>query len=283
MAKLTDKQKAAAVLGDVEPEKAAETTTEETTDLEPEEQQLSNEIEQPEETAEEPAEEEKPAEAETEPETQVSFTKAFPNLKGETAEEYLPELEKAYDNSFKEALRLKKENDDLKARLTQPVQPVQPVDAQQQTVPQVAPNQLQDVVRALPEVQRIQANDTANMLTAFEDFKKQYPQATEQEEFNKFQTVSNGVNQSLYDLLGRQPTWTELYEGIAGTLHWDRTAPTPVKDAAIKAAGASTHTNSTTIPTAKQPRVSDAQVDTYLKMFTSKTREEAIKDLSEVV
>jgi chemotaxis protein histidine kinase CheA len=278
MAQLTDKQKAAAILGDVEPEKAAETTTEETTDLEPEEQQLSNEIEQPEGTEEEPAEEEKPAEAEPEPESKVSFTKAFPNLKGETAEEYLPELEKAYDNSFKEALRLKKENDDLKARLTQPA----PATPAEPTTP-VAPTQLQEVVRSLPEFQRVQANDTANMITAFDDFKKVYPQATDQEEFDKFQKVSNGVNQSLFELLGRRPTWEELYEGIAGTLHWEPTAPTPAKDAAIKAAGSSTHTNSTTVPTAKRPRVSDDQVNAYLKMFTSKTREEAIKELSEVI
>jgi hypothetical protein len=297
MAKLTDKQKADAILGDVEPEKAAETTNQEDTDLEPEEQENLNEPEQAKETATETPEEEKPTEGAEEPATEApTFTKQFPNLKGETLAEYTPELEKAYDNSFKEALRLNnlvKEKDatiaQFQAQLQgQPIQPLpttqppaegtQPV-ATLPTQPQLPP--LQTAINQIPEIQRIKAVDTQAMFSAFDDFKKEYPIVTEPGEFDRFTKVSNGVQQALTDELGRIPTWKELYAGIAGTLHW---APiNPAKDAAVKNAGVSTHTNSATLPPAKQPKVSDAQVDAYQKMFTSKTREEAIKELSEVV
>lgn len=287
MAKLSDKQKAAAILGDVEPEKAAETTTQDETDLEPEEQQAVDETEQVEGTEEESPEEEKPQEDEAEPELTTSFTKQFPNLKGETAEEYIPELEKAYDNSFKEALRLNnllKEKDALINQLQtqQPVIPTTP-EAPSQSPPQPIVPPLQQAINELPEIQRIKAQDTQAMFSAFDDFAKSYPQAREEQGFADFQKVSNGVNQALTDRLGRIPTYPELFQGIAGTLSWQAVTPTPTRDATIKAAGSSTHTNSATLPPARRPRVSDDQVDAYLKMFTSKTREDAIKELSEVV
>ena len=299
MAKLTDKQRAAAILGDVEGEDPVETTTQETTDLEPEEQENLDESEQVEETTTEPSEEEKPTEGEEEVETEApSFTKQFPNLKGETLAEYTPELEKAYDNSFKEALRLNnlvKEKDTtiaaLQAQLQgqpqlqpQPTQPGQTAQVPPQTaVAQPTLPPLQEAVNQLPEIQRIKAQDTQAMFSAFDDFAKEYPQAREEQGFADFQKVSNGVNQALTDRLGRIPTYPELFKGIAGTLNWEATTPTPAKDAALKNAGSSVHTNSTTIPAAKRPKVSDASVEAYQKMFTSKTREEALKELSEVV
>ena len=299
MAKLTDKQRAAAILGDVEGEDPVETTTQETTDLEPEEQENLDESEQVEETTTEPSEEEKPTEGEEEVETEApSFTKQFPNLKGETLAEYTPELEKAYDNSFKEALRLNnlvKEKDTtiaaLQAQLQgqpqlqpQPTQPGQTAQVPPQTaVAQPTLPPLQEAVNQLPEIQRIKAQDTQAMFSAFDDFAKEYPQAREEQGFADFQKVSNGVNQALTDRLGRIPNYPELFKGIAGTLNWEATTPTPAKDAALKNAGSSVHTNSTTIPAAKRPKVSDASVEAYQKMFTSKTREEALKELSEVV
>ena len=299
MAKLTDKQKAAAISGDVEDESPAETTTADATDLEPEEQDNLDESKQVEEPTTEPSEGEKPKEDEEEAVPEApSFTKQFPNLKGETLAEYTPELEKAYDNSFKEALRLNnlvKEKDNTIATLqTQlqgqpqlvqqpPVQPGQPAPAAPPQPTQPVLPTLQTAVNELPEIQRIKAQDTQAMFSAFDDFAKEYPQAREEQGFADFQKVSNGVNQALTDHLGRIPTYPELFKGIAGTLTWQPTTPTPAKDAALKAAGSSTHTNSTTIPSAKRSKVSDAQVEAYLKMYTSKTREDALKELSEYV
>jgi hypothetical protein len=291
MAKLSDKQKAAAILGDVEGT-PVETPIRDETGPAPEEQQTNDEIEPVEEKSELEPEEEEVAAAnppeEKEPETETKpFTKQFPNLKGETAEEYLPELEKAYDNSFKEALRLKKENDEMKATVAQAQQVIAQVPTQTPPPPAeptpTVPAPASISTPATLAEQRILAMDTTNMFAAFDEFTKSYPQARNEQEFADFQKVSNGVNQALTDRLGRTPTWLELYQGIAGTLSWQPTTPTPTKDAVIKDAGVSSHTNSTTLPPAKRPKVSDAQIDAYQKMFTSKTREDAIKDLSEVV
>ena len=166
----------------------------------------------------------------------------------------------------------------------QPTQPGQTAQVPPQTaVAQPTLPPLQEAVNQLPEIQRIKAQDTQAMFSAFDDFAKEYPQAREEQGFADFQKVSNGVNQALTDRLGRIPTYPELFKGIAGTLNWEATTPTPAKDAALKNAGSSVHTNSTTIPAAKRPKVSDASVEAYQKMFTSKTREEALKELSEVV
>lgn len=284
MAKLSDKQKADAILGDVEEATPVEPTNEEQTDLEPEEQEATNESETVEEPVEETPEEEKPTEdeAETAPEADT-FTKQFPNLKGETLPEYKEQLETAYDNSFKEALRLNKALEEANATITalRSQAPIQTQPVEGQPTPQTAP--LQDAINGLPEIQRIKAQDTQAMFAAFDDFAKSYPQAREQQPFDDFQKVSGGVQQALTARLNRMPTYPELFNAIAGTLQWQPTTPTPRKDAAIKNAGASTHTNSATLPPSKRSKVSDSQVDAYLKMFTSKTREEAVKELSEVV
>jgi hypothetical protein len=290
MAKLSDKQKADAILGDVEEETPVEPTNENQTDLEPEEQEATNESETVEEPVEESPEEEKPTEEEAEAEPEAdTFTKQFPNLKGDTLPEYKEQLETAYDNSFKEALRLNKALEEANATITAlrsqaPIQPqVQPGAGQQPATPQLPTAPLQDAINELPEIQRIKAQDTQSMFSAFDDFAKAYPQAREQQPFDDFTKVSDGVSRALTARLGRIPTYPELFTAIAGTLQWQPTTPTPTKDAAIKNAGASSHTNSQTLPPARRSKVSDQQVEAYMKMYTSKTREEAVKELSEVV
>lgn len=283
MATLTDEEKAKAVLGDVEPEKVDETT-------EPanptEEDEKPEDVETP---VDDESDEEKPHEEESEADkpTDSSFTKQFPNLKGETVEEYLPELEKAYDNSFKEALRMQQELKDNATVIEQAKQIVaqsqQPAPAT--PVPPVTPqNPAATAIDEHPAIKYAKAKQTEDMLAAFDDFKKQYPQATDQQSFDMFTRASDGVNIALTSSLGRAPTYRELFPAIAGSLGWQPTVDTAKKNAVIKENASSSRTPGSQSPAPPKPsKVSDGQIDAYLKMFTSKTREEARKELSEVV
>lgn len=294
MAKLSDKDKAAAILGDVEdPKDPAETTK-------PTDAEVQDEPDKPEdaeEIVEDESDEEKPHEDENETKKPAdsTFTKQFPNLNGETPEEYLPELEKAYDNSFKEALRLNdviKEKDkiiqdnnaivdqarQIVARTQQPVQqdPANPA----QPVAPALPNPVADS----PELQWIRDERRRVMQTAFDEFKTEYPQVLDQQEFDKFSKASDGLKTALAASNGREPTDLEVFRAVAGSFGWQPAKNDAKKNAAIKENASIGRTQSNQAPARPRPaKVSDAQVDTYMKMFTGKTREDAVKELSEVV
>lgn len=278
---LTDEEKAKAILGEVEDASPDETT--ENAEDKPKEELKPEDVETPEVDE---SDEEKPHEDEVETgePADSTFTKQFPNLKGETLEEYVPELETAYDNSFKESLRLVEENKQLKAQLAQTNQapPAAPANIQDNSEIPTAPTTSLDPVTA-SILEDVKSERTRTMIAAFDDFKKDYPQALDQANFDAFTKASDGVNAALTATLGYKPSWDQLFKATANTLGWERATPDK-KGALIKENASIGRTPSSQAPARPRPaKVSDEQVDTYLKMFTSKTREEAIKELSEVV
>lgn len=287
MATLTDEERAAQVLGDVEGTEVLDETAEHLDTQDEEAEQPGSETE-----ADAEEDEEKPTDSEEETEVELdgTFTKQFPNLKGETLKDYNENLETAYDNSFKESLRLVEENKQLRTEV-QRLNTVQPVQQPQPGAPVPQPgNQPQPPVPAPGTAEqpdwaiRAQQRDRDDMLSSFDPFKKEYPQVLEQDNFKLFTDASDGVKLTMTKTLGRVPTWNELYKGIAGVLGWQPETPRNKKNAAIKDAATSGGSPSRqSAAPAKPAKVSEAQVDAYLKMFTSKTREDAIKELSEVV
>jgi hypothetical protein len=280
---LSDKQKVAQILGEVEdPKDPAEIPEEEDPGEEKEVNTPEGEVQ--EETEEEP---EKPEESEEEPEDKPGpLTKQFPNLKGETLEEYNHSLEEAYDLSFKEALRMSQELKDNAAVVAQAREIVAKgaVEQPSEGTPQTPAPNLVTTADEPDWIARGRELDREQMTNAFEPFKKTYPQVMDPENFKLFTSASDGVNQTLTAALGRKPTWPQLYDGIAGVLGWQPAKDTAKRDNAIKENAASTRAKGGGTPApAKKSRVPEASVEAYMKMFTSKTREEAIKDLSEVV
>jgi hypothetical protein len=276
MADLTDEEKAKLVLVDVESDELADETTKEEETFNEEAQENQEESEEAESETEDESQEESEAE-EAQPEAHT-FTKQFSNLKGDNWESYGPELEKAYQNSFTEAIRLKKALDDSN-RLVEEARQLIASNGQAQPenseVAQAAP-----VNPDIAYVKRIRDRD---MINAFEEFKKEFPQATEESEFDRFQRASNGVYQTLTETNnGVEPTFPELYQGIAKILGWQPASVTAKKNAAIKNSAVSSSTNSATVPTAKQPKVSDAEVNVYQRMFPNKDRATIVKELAEV-
>lgn len=268
MAELTDEEKAKLVLGDVEEETPAETPEEPEAPSEPEDEP-AGEVE-----AEPPKEEE----AQPEPTT---FTKQFQNLKGDSWDTYGPELETAYVNSTNEALRLKKQLDDNVPLIEEAKRIVAEKQAAQPQENPASPNLL--TIDSHPDVQYAKQLREREMITAFNDFAKEFPQARETDEFNKFTAASNGVALAFAaGNNGTQPSYPELFNGIASVLGWTSTTKEAKKDAAIKDLASTSQVNSSGVSPARRTKVTDAEVDVYLKMFTSKTREEAIKELGEV-
>jgi len=280
--KLSDKQKVAQILGEVEDKDPAEKPEEEE-DPSKEKEVNTPEAEEQEEAEEDP---EKPAESEEESETEAGpLTKQFPNLKGETLEEYNKSLEAAYDNSFKEALRMAQELKDNAAVVAQARDIVaKAAAAPSEGAPQTPALNLSTTADEPDWMARARELDREQMTASFEPFKQRYPQVLEPDNFKKFTAASDGVNQTLSAALGRKPKWSELFDGVAGVLGWQPLKDTSKRDNAIKENAAGTRAKGSVTPApVKKSKVSDAQVDAYMKMFTSKTREEAIKDLSEVV
>jgi cell division septum initiation protein DivIVA len=280
MATLTDEERAAAILGEeVEP-----LGDEPSTELEAPETEEAIEQPETETEGEEESEEEKPTE-EPQPEVDSSFTKQFPNLKGETKDEYLASIETAYDNSFKESLRLFEENKQLKAQLAQAqvAAPPAPDPANPQAPIQPPAPQFDPATQSL--LDDVKAERSRSMLTAFDSFKQKYPQVLEQGNFDLFTKASDGVNTALTASQGYKPSWDQLFPAVAGSLGWQPIQDDSKKRAAIKENASATRTPASGAPQPlppKKPKVSDAEIEAYQKMFTSKTREEAIKDLSEV-
>lgn len=268
MADLSDEEKAKLVLGDEVESPADETSTEPEAPNDDDKDDIVEEAET--ET------EESPEESEAEPTT---FTKQFPNLKGATPDEYAKELENAYQNSFTEALRLKKLYDDDHAL----VEEAKRIIAGGQSAPEAPDTQTPSRLEldAIPEIQYAKTLMNQQMFSAFDEFKKQYPQATEPEQFDKFQKASNGVSLAFQASEGRIPTYPELFKGIAGTLGWQSVPDTSRKDAAIKDATSSSRTVSATVPAPKRSKVTDDEAQVYMRM-RNVSLEQAHKDLAEV-
>ena len=278
MADLSDDEKAKLVLGGVESEKSTdETTTENEASEETQDDNQTVEeaqIVEDESSEEQSTEDSEETKAETTPE---SLTKKFPNLKGETLETYVESLEEAYQNSFTESLRLNNEVKELRAQLTTPPQPVADATVNTEAAPAPSVSQLD----SLPEIRMLRAQMNQSMKTSFEDFSKEYPQALDPSDFEKFQKASDGVSVAFQAIEGRDPTWPELFKGIAGTLGWQPVSTTIKKDAALKDAVSSSQSSSAVVPPPKRSKVTDEEANVYMRMMNV-SRETAIKDLSTV-
>jgi hypothetical protein len=295
MSKLSDEEKAKAILGNVEEPAPAEPTEDE--ELEPEELEPETSVETQTEEPETPGTEAGESEVETpeaEEEPAKPFTKLFPNLKGDTPEEYAKEVETAYTNSTNEALRLKKIIDDNAAIVEQanqviaragiqPTPPADPANPETAQVPVAPVAPTAPAAPTNPDLEWVKQEREAKMIEEFGKFKKDYPQAVDKDNFQTFLNTSKGVDEALTARLGRRPSYQELYKGIADILGWQPMSVEAKKNNAIKGAGASSRPSTTTPPLPKKSKVTSAQVDMHLKLFPFKSREQAVKDLAEVI
>ena len=207
-------------------------------------------------------EDETPESTEDEDKTEPKFVKEFPNIKGDTPEEYSRNLEIAYQNSTTEALRLK--------GITE--------------APSVAPT---------PEVEQ-PIVDTSNPLalyaqqkmdeeinTAYVDFKKDYSQVEDEAKYNQFTKGVASLSRAILDNEGRLASPSELYSKTAVMLGWSKSSEPDSKEKlgmALKQNGAASKSSPTT-KAVKKSKVTEEMIVMNKKMYPGKTNEEIRKEL----
>lgn len=190
-----------------------------------------------------------------------TFVKEFPHIKGDTPEEYARNLEKSYQNSTSEALRLKQELDKTKAvkpPLTSTDSSGDDDDEQPLTAEQLWLKQQMD-------------EEIAN---SFESFKKDYPQVDDPDEYDKFKAEVSVFSNAIRQAQGRMATPAELYQKAALSLGWDKQSEPSDKEKlgiAIKDSGGTSKAITSGAKPPAKSKVTDAQIATYRKMNPSTT------------
>lgn len=195
------------------------------------------------------------------------FVKEFPNIKGDTPEEYAKNLEAAYKNSTAEFQRLRSEtaasgdSDDSKDKST--------------TVDTSDPIALFMKQKMDEEIQ-----------TAFTDFGKEYTQVNDQTEYNKFTVEVATLSQTILQSQKRLASPAELYQKAAVILGWEPQSKPNSKEKmgmALKDKAASTKSSSSNGKGVSKSKVTDAMVRVNRMMYPGKSDDEIRKELEPYV
>lgn len=194
-----------------------------------------------------------------------SYVKEFPNIKGDTLEEYSRGLEEAYKNSTAEALRLKRELDELKASKPAPADNADDDDGDKAPAPSSDPLTMwakQSLEREIDE--------------AYADFRKIYPQVDDEAEYAKFTKEVATLSTTIQNSQNRMATPRELYTKAAVILGWEADKPTSQDrlKVAIKN-GAAISKSSGAIKKPVRSKVDDNQVAIYRKMNPSDNKSDS--------
>lgn len=219
-------------LAKLKKESEVESSAEETDEPETEEPQDDQE------EAETSEEEPKPSDDE---DSLVKLKQEFPNIKGDTLEEFSANLAVAYQNSTKEALRLK--------GLT---------DKQKPAESEGSDNSEGPVDPRLLYVERIVNDDIAK---AYQEFRKDFPQVDDADNYEKFVAEVADLSSYYHEKKNTVLTAQELYPRAAANLGWAKqVADSKDKlDAALKDSAANSKTTSTS-KKAPKSKVTDAEV-----------------------
>lgn len=186
-----------------------------------------------------------------------AFTKSFPNIKGDTPEEYIKNLEAAYGNSTTEALRLKKLSE---ARTATP--PPQVGDEDDPSDKSVSPPA---TVTSDPTQLWISQQMDKEILRAYDSFKNDYSQVEDPEMYEKFVAEVTVFSQAKL-AKGEIPEPDDLYRKAAVSLGWEKTSAPSDKEklgAALKTNAASSPAKTTGAKPPVKSKVTDAQVTAY--------------------
>lgn len=173
-------------------------------------------------------------------ETDSEFVKEFPNIKGDTLEEYQRNLEIAYRNSTSEALR-------LKGLAEAKPEPEEENEEESPSDP-----------RLLYLDQMLQKDIT----DSFNEFSKHYPQTKDPEEYEKFQTEAANMSQYIMQTQKRVAPASELYSKVAVILDWKPETVVDDKDkldSALKDRASQSKTTSATKPKSTS-KITDAEI-----------------------
>lgn len=208
-----------------------ESSAEETDEPEADEKQEDQEEEQSTEDSEEDQK------SSADEDSLVKLKQEFPNIKGDSLEEFSANLAVAYQNSTKEALRLKDLSEKNKGESEGSEGPVDP---------------------RLLYVERIVNDDIAK---AYQEFRKDFPQVDDADNYEKFVAEVADLSSYYHEKKNTVLTAQELYPRAAANMGWTRqVADSKDKlDAALKDNAANSKTTSTSKKVSKS-KVTDAEV-----------------------
>ncbi len=200
------------------------------------------------------------------------YVKKFPNIKGDTLEDYARNLEEAYSNSTAEALRLKHE-----------------LDGKQTDSEKVGDDAEEEKQVSDPVLLYARQKMDEEIASAFQEFSKHYPQVNDQAEYNKFTEEVATLSQTIMNRQKRMASPKELYSKAAVILGWEPDESTSVptsKDrlkVALKDSAASSKTSSTGKGAAKKSKVTDEMVRANRLMYPDKTDAQIREELEPYV
>lgn len=200
--------------------------------------------------------------AEGEAEAEPTFVKQVPSISGDTEEEYLKNLEIAYQASTTEALRLKALTEEAKSE-----------DDSEESVP---------VDPRLLYLDRLLNKDIE---TNFAEFKKDYPQVDDPVEYQKFTAEAKTLSE-YYQSKRQMLTADELYPKVAKLLGWEKESTPDGKDKlgmALKDNGATSKTTSSTNGVKPKSKVTDEMIRVNKLMYPDKTEAEIREELEPYV
>lgn len=163
---------------------------------------------------------------------------------------------KAYDESTKEAMRLKGLADKI------PAPPATPVPEGTFTPEQLYIKQKQD----------------EEIATAFAEITKNYSQVTDPEEYKKFTSMANTFGKTILDAEGRLATPAELYSKTVIALGWTDDSKEKL-GAALKDGAGSPRISSGAGQSGQTSKVTDAMIAANRKMYPGKSDTEIREEL----
>lgn len=210
--------------------------------------------------------EESEEEAETESDEDTSeFVKEFPNIKGETPEEYARNLEIAYQNSTAEALRWKQVAE---------------------TKPSTEEGATDETELPDPRFLYLDRMLEQEMTEAYSDFSKGYPQLKDPAEYAKFQEEVGTWGRYFIDTKHRAAPARELFSRAVASLGWEPVSSKPNDqeklNMALKDRAAVAKTTSAT-KKAPKSKVTESMIAANRLMYPNKTDDEIRKELEPYV
>jgi hypothetical protein len=236
-----------------EDETSEEETVDETEEEETVEDSDNTEVQEADETEEEESSEE-----------ETAFVKQFPNIKGDTPEEYAKNLEIAYNNSTTEALRLKKLTEaTVNKQSDSPIGEVDETDT--------------GVAKPTDPAQLWVNEQMDNAITqAYDKFKADYPQVLDPEQHDIFvDEVADFAQRALAK--GQAPNPAKFYNQAAISLGWEKQSVPSEKEKlgmAVKQNAASTKVTSSGAKPGLKSKVTDQQIAVHRSM-TGSTKSDA--------
>lgn len=199
---------------------------------------------------------------------EVTFTKKFTNIKGDTPEEYARNIETAYDNSTTEALKWKKLYEDAMPTIKRAE-----AEAGSDGVSDIP------IPPALQYAEQLMKND---MERDINEFAKRYPQIKDPDEYSKLEKRVGVFTKAIREEEGRVAPMSEVLQLSAVSLQWDQTNKKEELGMAVKDSAAASKAVSATKQTSRS-KVTPDQIKAARAMnpfeYANKSDTEIASDL----